>query len=244
MPGTEVAASGAFTVYIGGLEVSISGPLSEASALLQHLQAFDFGARGSSSAGETVGDLLESSDPLPARGASRAAGPSESLAAYSSATYPSSGSSPLPQSTSDRVTSSSSYPLQARRATASESRSEIARGFPSCPEHWLSRASSLPGGPLSGRDRILRAWEAGCWAGAVLAGRIGTPSTVRSIALQSRIYAVVGGGTTPPAICRSFREYSLAIGPLQNSPSVSHGFPSELEARVYFAGSGVQWPEA
>ena len=61
MPGTEVAASGAFTVYIGGLEVSISGPLSEASALLQHLQAFDFGARGSSSAGETVGDLLESS---------------------------------------------------------------------------------------------------------------------------------------------------------------------------------------
>ena len=59
MPGTEVAASGAFTVYIGGLEVSISGPLSEASALLQHLQAFDFGARGSSSTGETLDDLLE-----------------------------------------------------------------------------------------------------------------------------------------------------------------------------------------
>ncbi|CAE7843287.1 unnamed protein product, partial [Symbiodinium microadriaticum] len=108
-------------------------------------------------------------------------------------------------------------------------KSEVERSFPLCPSSWLDRAGSLGAANLSPRACIARAWRAGQWARRVLDGQYATPLPSENLRLASRFYAVVGGGDVQPALYRSFREFNAAIGPLASSPSVSHGFPSELE---------------
>ena len=88
---------------------------------------------------------------------------------------------------------------------------------------------------------MLRAWRAGHWARLVLQGQYATPLPSENLRLASRFYVVVGGGDLRPALYRGFREYNSAVGLLASSPSVSHGFPSELEARVYVDAAGLAW---
>jgi hypothetical protein len=44
---------------------------------------------------------------------------------------------------------------------------------------------------------------------------------------------------TGSALCKSAAAYWRIIEDLAQSSSISHAFPSEIEAQVYFAGAGV-----
>ncbi|CAE7191860.1 unnamed protein product [Symbiodinium microadriaticum] len=103
---------------------------------------------------------------------------------------------------------------------------DLAASLPDCPASWLDRASS-------------RAWKAGAWARLVLQGAIGTPAASRQLNIPSRYYAVIGGEGVHPALYRSYRDYSRALGPIEASSAVSHAFPTELETQVYCAGAQV-----
>lgn len=61
-------------------------------------------------------------------------------------------------------------------ATSSESRAAVLGSFPEVPQDLLRLANRLSGSRLSGPQRVQRAWTCGCWAGAVLAGRVPSPS--------------------------------------------------------------------
>ena len=129
-------------------------------------------------------------------------------------------------------------PLLARGPPLPRSRVEVESTFPVCPEELIC----LSGSNLSPRARIQRAWKAGCWAREKLSGRSVAVGPSAALSLPSRVYPVVGGGSTEVVLYRSFRAYKAALGPLEGSPSVSHGFPSEAEARTYCVAAGVGWP--
>ena len=198
---------------VAGCEVTIEGPLGKVVDLLNHLKAYS------------------GSDP---------ASPSSFLHVA-----PSAPSSRPATPASSSVPAASQVPLPAERPSASRTftRHELEQSLPGCPQHWLNRAGSLrASGALSGRDRITRAWKAGAWAKLVLAGTVGTPAPSAALPLASRFYCVLGGGGVQPALYSSYRVYREALGPLEQSPAVSHGFPSELECQVYVSAAGLQWP--
>ena len=121
-----------------------------------------------------------------------------------------------------------------------ETRQEIEASFAPCPEHLLSDGHRLAGGPLSGPDRVRRAWLAGKWASAVERGRASSPNALPHLPLRSRFYAVLRADRLPrPTIFRSARSYWQCVGELARSNSISHSFPSEQEAKVYLLGAGV-----
>ena len=77
----------------------------------------------------------------------------------------------------------------------------------------------------------------------VLARRVGSPCRTPTIDLRPRFYAVVSApGLEGPTIFKSSTSYWKLIKSLQDSPSISHSFPSELEARVYLEAAGFRDP--
>ena len=133
------------------------------------------------------------------------------------------------------------YPLQGQ----SRPRSEVRESFPPLPGVLLETCRNLRGGSLSWQERALRAWEAGCWARAVLDGAVPTPNSLAQVGLQSRFYCVIAAeGLSDPCVVRSFAAYKAIVGELRRGGSLSHGFPSEAESRLYFAGAGLDFPSA
>ena len=121
-----------------------------------------------------------------------------------------------------------------------ESRAEIEATFSPCPGVHLVAASKLSGSALSGQERIKRAWLAGQWARAVKEGRITTPNRSKQLDLRPRFYAVLSSPNTEGAVlCKSAGAYWQIVEDLATSCSISHGFPSEVEAKVYLASAGV-----
>ena len=220
MPGrTTEDGEVSLVARIGTLEVSIFGPVAEATELLHHLQAF-----------RPHRAEVEPETPSPA----------------AQLPLPSGRAVPTPRPASASASSSvpaSQVPLQAFVPELPRTRAELSRQFPQCPASILQRASSLTGAAsLSATDRILRAWAAGLWARQVLHGHVGTPLPSERLSLPSRVYCVLGGGGARPAVYRTFRDYSATLGPLNQSASVSHGFPSETEAQTYTEAAGLEWP--
>ena len=124
-----------------------------------------------------------------------------------------------------------------------ESRSEIAATFDSCPAVWTSAGNRLSGSHLSGRARIERAWVAGCWARAVADNRVVSPCRSEPLDLRARYYAVVRCDRVDcPVVFRSSGSYWSAIGSFANSNSISHSFPSEVEAKAYLTAAGFSEP--
>ncbi len=121
-----------------------------------------------------------------------------------------------------------------------ETRDQILASFDHCPTVWLQGHQKLVGSSRTGLDRIQRAWRAGQWAKAVADGRIPTPNRTPPLDLKSRFYSVVRcPGLAGPTVFNSAGSYWQAIGDLTTSPSISHAFPSQTEARVYLAGAGI-----
>ncbi|CAE7307599.1 HERC6 [Symbiodinium sp. CCMP2592] len=83
--------------------------------------------------------------------------------------------------------------------------------------------------PLASREaRATRAWKAGFWAGEVLAGRLDFPWASDRIAVRSTIYVVLRcDALSGPASFRGFRAFKNAVGALEHSNTVCHGFPTE-----------------
>ena len=126
-----------------------------------------------------------------------------------------------------------------RTSRGLESRAEILASFPPCPERLIASASRLGGLRSSAEERVRRAWLAGQWAKAVLQNRVHSPNRSEPLEARSRYYAVVRcDSLDSPVIFQSSGSYWRTIGSLADSNSVSHSFPSELEARTYIEASG------
>ena len=127
--------------------------------------------------------------------------------------------------------------------SGAETRADIAATFEACPSGILESANRL--GELNGfskRDRILRAWTAGCWARAVLEQRVQSPCRSVQLPIRSRYYVVLRAeGVDSPVIYQSCASYWRALrGAL--GESVTHSFPSEAEARAYARAAGFLEP--
>lgn len=129
------------------------------------------------------------------------------------------------------------------QVSAPETRDSIRRSFPSVPSHFLERATQLTGSRLSGGERIQRAWIAGCWAGATKAGRIQSPNRTPSIDLGNRVYVVIRCERfICPRIFRSSQSFHTAVGRLEGSDTICHGFPTDTEAAIYLEAAGEELP--
>eukprot|EP00435_Cladocopium_sp_Y103_P029071 s3901_g7.t1 len=121
-----------------------------------------------------------------------------------------------------------------------ETRDQIQASFAPCPGFLLQQGTKLSGSATSGSDRVARAWLAGQWSRATFEGRSHSPNRTPQLDLRSRFYAVLRAeGLERPTIYRSAKSYWSVVGDLSTSDSISHAFPSEQEARIYFAGADV-----
>lgn len=153
---------------------------------------------------------------------------------------PRSSSPPASELSFDLVSHQSQSAALCPPARRAETRADIEATFNSCPAHFLDSAKKLSGSSVSGEERIKRAWKAGQWAKAVADGRSLSPNRTPQLDLRPRFYAVLRAtGVSLPTICRSAGTYWGIIGDLTSSSSITHGFPSELEAKIYFAGAGI-----
>ena len=126
-------------------------------------------------------------------------------------------------------------------------RSEVEADFPPLPVPLRDTCKALRGGSIPWQARALRAWTAGCWTRAVLEAQVESPNHSEQIGLSNRIYCIciiAARGLASPTFVRTFAAYKAIVGELRRGGSVSHAFPSEAEARLYFAGAGLDFPEA
>lgn len=124
-----------------------------------------------------------------------------------------------------------------------DSRTSILASFPPCPGHWLLVSHRLTSSRLPGAQRIRRAWIAGCWARAVREGRIGSPNQTEAIELPNRFWCVVHcEHLSRPRVFSTSGAFFAAVGRVQGSTTICHGFPSETEARCYFEAAGETYP--
>ena len=128
---------------------------------------------------------------------------------------------------------------------AAETRASIEESFPPCPQHWISApVSRLGSSSLPPRQRAVRAWTAGHWARAVISGRVASPNRSETFDLANRFWCVLQCDRfSGPRVFSTSRAYFTAIGSLEGSNTVSHAFPSETEARIYFEAGGFTFPD-
>ncbi|CAE7168322.1 unnamed protein product, partial [Symbiodinium microadriaticum] len=89
---------------------------------------------------------------------------------------------------------------------------------------------------FSGEDRIRRAWKAGREAAEVLEGRKCRPEATPRLPLANRVYCILRvTDLVCPRVVHSFSEYKAFPGILSDPRSISHAFPSDSEARAFFA---------
>ena len=101
----------------------------------------------------------------------------------------------------------------------------------------------LRGSQLSWEERAQRAWRAGCWARAVLQAQSESPNHSVGLGIANRVY-IAAEGLERPTVVHSFAAYKALVGHLQRGGSISHAFPSEADARLYFARARVDYPSA
>ena len=133
-------------------------------------------------------------------------------------------------------------PASALASDAPEPRSSIQASFKEIPQYLLESARILRSSVSSPEERARRAWTAGCWAGAVLEGRIQTPNCTPSLQLPSRVYVVLRTQHNDDVQVTTSRSCYLRLVDHHRGFSVSHGFPTDTEARIYIAGAGRSYP--
>ena len=135
------------------------------------------------------------------------------------------------------------YPLSQRpRVSDFQARQSLAASFPVLPDSCLALCSSLTGSELSARERAERSWLAGCWAGAVLRNQVSRPDPSPALGLSSRYYCILRvEGQPAPIVVSSLAAFRRVVG-TNLGDSVTHGFPSVAECRVYFSGAQLPYP--
>ena len=136
------------------------------------------------------------------------------------------------------------YPLQGFGPGSSAPSSSPSSADPSASFPPVSSAAISLGRGIADPTgfRVQRAWTAGLWAGAVLQGRARTVARTPPLDLRNRLYIVLRApGLESPHIYNNFSVYRRAVQD-HTTDSVSHGFASLAEVRIYCAGAGVVCP--
>ena len=133
-------------------------------------------------------------------------------------------------------------PASASVAAPPEPRSAIQASFREIPQYLLESARTLRSSVSSPEERARRAWTAGCWAAAVLEGRVQTPNCTPSLQLPSRVYVVLKTQSSNDVQVTTSRSCYLRLVDNHRGFSLSHGFPTDTEARIYIAGAGRSYP--
>ena len=143
-----------------------------------------------------------------------------------------------------------SEPFGLRRAASSAASSTGSNGgysqcaleIPVVPDFVVRSCSLLSGGKLSFEERAKRAWEAGWWARFTLQNRVRKPRPTGPIDLANSIYVILRAeGYQCPLLARKASDYRFIIKEFTEG-TVSHGFPSQAEAKAYCLGAGVEYP--
>ena len=120
---------------------------------------------------------------------------------------------------------------------------ELASEIPQVPEALVRDCSILSGGSLTPFQRADRAWKIGYWARFRLEGRLPRPRPSPGIDLANQCYIVLRApGFEVPLLALRAADYRHVIGDFRNS-TLSHGFPSQKEARIYCEAAGVRFPD-
>ena len=119
---------------------------------------------------------------------------------------------------------------------------QLASEIPALPDFAASLCARLSGGTLSARARAERAWESGWWARYALEGRVSRPRPSRPIDLSNSCYIILrASGYECPILVLLGSDYRAIIQNFETD-SISHGFPSRAEAKVFCLGAGVEFP--
>ena len=136
----------------------------------------------------------------------------------------------------------SSAASEAAASGVSSSYNDLATEIPAVPDFCIRNCSVLTGGKFSSRDRAARAWESGWWARFVLEGRVAKPRPSTPIDVPNQFYIILRAeGHSCPILCNKAADYRYIVGDFTN-PTLSHGFPSQAEAKIYCLGAGVSYP--
>ena len=130
-------------------------------------------------------------------------------------------------------------------AALTELYNRLEASFPAVPERCVFTCRALSGAASTPEARASRAWVAGLWARAVLEDKVPRPRPSAGLAssLPSRIYIVLRcSGLDCPARFSSARDFKRAVGRLEGSNTLCHGFASLSEALVYCEAAGVELP--
>ena len=118
----------------------------------------------------------------------------------------------------------------------------LAAEIPEVPDFAARLCVNLRSGSLSSRDRAKRAWECGWWARFCLEERISKPRPSVPVDLANSIYVVLKAERIEaPVVVYKSADYRALVQDFKG-PSLSHGFPSQAEAKVYCLGAGIEFP--
>ena len=140
------------------------------------------------------------------------------------------------------TTPAPSSPQSRVGSTTSSIYNDLATEIPPVPDFVLRSCSQLSGGRFTSRQRAERAWTCGWWARFCLEGRLARPRPSTAIDLANQCYIVLRApGHQVPLLALRAGDYRHVVGNF-TSDTISHGFPSQAEARAYCLGAGVEFP--
>ena len=120
---------------------------------------------------------------------------------------------------------------------------QLADQIPPVSDFCLGLCDSLSAGSLSSAEKAKRAWEAGYWARFCLEGRLQKPRPSLPCDVPNQVYVVLRcPGFACPLWCDRASVYRFVVGNFTGN-TISHGFASKAEARVYATAAGVSLPE-
>lgn len=121
---------------------------------------------------------------------------------------------------------------------------DLALEIPVVPDFAVQLCSALRGGSLTSYQRASRAWEIGYWARFVLEERLQKPRPSQPVDLANSCYIILkADGYQTPLLCLRAADYRAVVGQFRPG-TLSHGFPSQSEAKVYCAAAGVSYPSS
>lgn len=146
------------------------------------------------------------------------------------------------------LVSARNRPSSPTRTTSSSSSTynSLALEIPEVSGEALRLCGNLRGGKLSFKQRAERAWSAGWWARFVLEGRVSKPRPSTPCDLANTTYVVIrASGISEPVRVEKAADYRALLGDFtgSTSTSLSHGFASKAEAKVYCLGANIPYPE-
>ena len=118
----------------------------------------------------------------------------------------------------------------------------LAAEIPPLPDFCRSLCGNLQGGQFSAEYRASRAWESGWWARFCLEGRLDRPRPSKKCDLANSIYVVLRAeGHSCPLYVHKPADYRSIVKNFTEN-TLSHGFATQQEAKVYCLAAGVQLP--